>query len=206
MNRQISSQSAPKIILASASAIRAEILSNAGIQFEVKPTHIDEDIIKARFLQNGRPVKDLVQTLAYDKAIALKGENDAFIIGADQVLEFKGQIFDKPKSLDEAYGRLKLLRGQEHRLIGGLCIFQQNNRPWFYVSTTKLTMRDFSDEFLRDYLQSEGEDILACVGAYKFERLGASLFESVEGDFFSILGLSLLPLMKELRRRGALPI
>ena len=195
-----------KIILASASAVRAEILTNAGIVFEARPTHIDEDIIKAEFLRDGRPVNDLVQALAHDKAAALNEESGALIIGADQVLEFDGQIFDKPKSLQGAYERLQLLRGKQHRLIGGLCLLQKNYAPWFYVSTTKLNMRNFSDEFLKDYLQKEGEDVLVSVGAYKFEGRGASLFESVEGDFFSILGLSLLPLMTELRRRGAIPI
>lgn len=196
----------PKIILASASAIRAEILTNVGIKFEAKPTHIDEDIIKAEFLRDERPVKDLVQALAFGKANAVKESGDALIIGADQVLEFGGQIFDKPKSLQEAHARLVQMRGQEHRLIGGLCLLQQGSAPWFYVGTTKLKMRNFSDGFLKDYLQSEGEDVLASVGAYKFEGRGASLFESVDGDFFSILGLSLLPLMAELRRRGAIQI
>lgn len=193
-----------EIILASASTIRAEIMANAGINFTAKPTHIDEDIIKQEFIRAGGSILDLVQALALGKAQAANAQNNEIIIGADQVLEFDGQIFDKPKSLNEAYTRLQELRGREHRLIGAVCVLQNNEAPWFYVSTTKLKMRDFSDEFLKDYLHKEGEGILACVGAYKFEGLGASLFESVAGDFFSILGLSLLPLMAELRRRGAL--
>jgi len=193
-----------KIILASASAIRAEILTNVGIAFEAKSAGFDEDVVKEKFLRENRPVKDLVRALAIGKAEAAKTNDNALIIGADQVLELDGQIFDKPKSLQQAYDRLSMLRGKTHRLIGGLCLIQNENEPWFHLSITKLKMRNFSDEFLKDYLQKEGESVLACVGAYKFEGRGASLFESVDGDFFSILGLSLLPLMAELRRRGAL--
>ena len=204
MSGQSISNIVPKIILASASAIRAELMTKAGIEFEIRPTDIDEDILKAKFAQKKQSVKDLVQALAYAKANAINGETEAIIIGADQVLEFNGQIFDKPKTMRQAEERLKLMRGQEHRLIGGLCVLQSGSAPWYYLSTTKLHMRKFSDEFLKDYLQHEGESVLACVGAYKFEGRGASLFERVEGDFFSILGLSLLPLMKQLRSRGAL--
>ncbi len=193
-----------QIILASASAIRAKIMTNAGIKFKTNPTHIDEDKIKQQYLGAGRSIEDLVQALAYGKAEAVEPLGNNIVIGADQVLEFGGQIFDKPKSLAEAHARLTELRGHEHRLIGAVCILQNGKEPWFYISTTRLKMRDFSDEFLKDYLHKEGDSILACVGAYKFEGLGASLFESVQGDFFSILGLSLLPVMKELRKRGAL--
>ena len=193
-----------EIILASASAIRAEIMTNAGIKFKAKPSYIDEDKIKREYHAAGRAIPELVQALALGKAQAVLTTTPEIIIGADQVLEFKGQVFDKPKSILEARKRLQELRGREHRLIGAVCLLQNGEKPWFHVSTTKLTMRDFSDEFLKDYLHKESESLLACVGAYKFEGLGANLFESVEGDFFSILGLSLLPLMAELRRRGAL--
>lgn len=194
----------PPIILASASAIRAEILTNAGIEFEAKPGVFDEDKVKQQFLAQNRPISDLVKALALGKAEAVPPDGDTLVIGADQVLELDGKVFDKPKSLPEAHERLSLMRGRTHRLIGGLCLVQKGHTPWYHVSTTKLHMRDFSDEFLKEYLQKEGEAVLASVGAYKFEGRGASLFESVEGDFFSILGLSLLPLMAELRRRGVL--
>lgn len=195
---------APKILLASASAIRAEILANAGIQFEAKPSRFDEDSVKHIYRAENRPVSDLVKALALGKAEAVTAEGGTLVIGADQVLELDGQVFDKPKTLQEAHERLTFLRGRTHRLIGGLCLVQKGCAPWHHVSITKLHMRNFSDEFLKAYLQKEGKSVLASVGAYKFEGRGASLFEKVEGDFFSILGLSLLPLMAELRQRGAL--
>lgn len=196
----------PKIVLASASAIRAEILTNAGIKFEARPSYFDEDAVKEKYLRDNRPATELVKKLAFGKADAVKADGDTLVVGADQVLEFEGKIFDKPKSLQQARERLKRLRGQTHRLVGGLCLLQRGCAPWYHVCTTKLTMRKFSGAFLTDYLQKEGDAVLASVGAYKFEGRGASLFESVEGDFFSILGLSLLPLTAELRRRGALMI
>ncbi len=194
----------PKIILASASAIRAEIMRNAGITFSVNPTNIDEEPIKKKCLQKGRTTAQLVEELALAKASGLRPSGKEIIVGADQVLEFNGKVFDKPSSVQEARTRLIELRGQEHRLIGAVCILQKGANPWCHISTTKLRMRQFSDEFLRGYIEVEGEALTSCVGAYKFEGRGALLFDRVEGDFFSILGLSLLPLLSELRRRGAL--
>jgi len=204
----INSQSLPKILLASASAIRAEIMTNAGIDFSVSPTNVDEDSIKNQCLQENRSVPYLVEKLAFAKANALalpdNGNGNDIIIGADQVLEFEGRVYDKPNSVKQAHLRLTELRGREHRLIGAVCILQKGEDPWCHISTTKLQMRNFSDEFLKGYIEEEGEALTTCVGAYKFEGRGASLFDRVEGDFFSILGLSLLPLLSELRRRGAI--
>lgn len=199
----VSDQNPPKIILASASAIRAEILTNAGIKFSVSPSFVNEAKIKEQSLRQGLNIPELVEKLALAKAAALVLGNDEIIIGADQILEFGGSVYDKPKSVDEARTRLLEMRGQEHRLVGAVCILQKGHKPWCYISTTKLLMRNFSDDFLKDYLAQEREALLTCVGAYKFEGRGALLFDKVEGDFFSILGLSLLPLLAELRRRNA---
>jgi len=192
-----------KIVLASGSAIRFEMMNNAGIKFTVSPSNIDEASVKARFVKEGRPASDLVKRLAIDKALAVNSDSDTLVIGADQVLEFGGQIFDKPKSMADLKERLLLLEGQEHRLIGAVCIVQKGEENWQHISVSRLTMRKFSDRFLNDYLHKEGSSVLSCVGGYKFEAYGAQLFEKVEGDYFSILGLSLLPLLAELRRRGA---
>jgi len=119
------------------------------------------------------------------------------------LIRLEGQVFDKPKTRQETKDRLLMLRGQEHRLIGCVCVVQNNLETWHHLSTCKLTMRKFSHEFLNNYLQKEGNGVLSCVGGYKFEAYGAQLFEKIEGDYFSILGLSLLPLLAELRRCGA---
>jgi len=111
---------------------------------------------------------------------------------------------DKPKDIDAARKRLKLMRGKTHYLVGAVVISENGSPVWRHLAKTKLTMRDFSDAFLEDYLKSEGELVTKSVGAYRFEGLGAQLFSHVEGDFFSILGLSLLPVMDYLRMRGVL--
>jgi len=191
------------IVLASASSIRFDIMTNAGIKFTSSPTHIDEAIVKSKFVKQGRSASALVERLALDKALAAKASAETLVIGADQVLEYGGEIYDKPKTRQETIDRLLMLRGQEHRLVGAVCIVQKNMATWHNISVAKLTMRYFSDEFLNEYLQKEGKSVLACVGGYKFEGYGAQLFEKIEGDYFSILGLSLLPLLSELRRRGA---
>ncbi len=194
----------PKIILASASKIRAEILTNAGINFVASPTNINEDEIKKNYIQKGKTATNIAKKLAQEKAKAYPANKNEIVIGADQVLELEGRIYDKPKTLTEARLRLLELKGKEHKLIGAVYICQKEKKDWCYISTTSLHMRKFSDKFLNSYLEVEGENLTTCVGAYKFEGRGALLFDNVQGDFFSILGLSLLPLLKELRHRGAL--
>jgi len=195
---------APKIILASASSIRSQILNSAGIDFSVSPSNIDENTVKKEYISLGRGASDIVLKLANDKAVAIRADADDLVVGADQVLEFKGEIFDKPKTMTETKNRLLLLRGQEHRLIGAVCLVQNGVVLWHYASICKLTMRNFSDRFLQNYLKQQGKSVLSCVGGYKFEAYGAQLFEKCEGDYTSVLGLSLLPLLKQLRLRGAI--
>jgi len=192
-----------KIVLASASTIRFEMMRNAGINFTASPSNVDEASVKASFLKEGKGASQLVKRLAIDKALAVNADSDTLVIGADQVLEFGGQIFDKPNTVADIKERLLLLEGQEHRLIGAVCIVQKGKENWQHLSVNRLTMRKFSDGFLNDYLHKEGSNVRSCVGGYRFEAFGVQLFEKIEGDFFSILGLSLLPLLAELRRRGA---
>ncbi len=200
----VSKKSQPTVVLASASAIRREILHKAGVEFTVSPSGVDEARIKDQYVKLGKPAAQLALRLAHEKAKTTQTLNYNLVIGADQVLEFKGKIFDKPQSLAETKARLLELRGQEHKLIGAVCIVQNGELVWEHISVSKLKMRNFSDQFLDDYLQREGKGVLACVGGYKYEALGAQLFERVQGDFYAVLGLPLLPLLSELRARGAL--
>ena len=190
------------LILASTSNIRKQILENAGVKFTICASHVDEDTLKRQALAENKTPQNIAARLAIAKAQNITTQRGALIIGADQLLEMDGVIFDKPKSMTEAKTRLQNMRGREHSLIGAVVVCEEGRPPWVHNSTTKLCMRDFSDAFLDQYLHEEGKDVLSSVGAYMFERRGAQLFDWVQGDFFSILGLPLLPLLAHLRTRG----
>ena len=195
----------PPLILASGSAIRRQIMSDAGLDFEVVVKPVDEAAIKAAMLADGAPIRDIADALAEAKALRVSRTTPGFVIGADQIMEMDGTLFDKPESVAEARERLLAMRGRRHDLVGAVVVAQDGAAQWRHLSRTKLWVREFSEGFLDDYLAREGERVTKSVGAYRFEGPGAQLFERVEGDFFSILGLSLLPLLDYLRLRGAIP-
>ncbi len=196
------------IILASGSAIRRKLLSAAGVAFSVIPADVDEPALRA-----GLEGRDTVEpgsvagALALAKAQAVSRQHaQALVIGADQVLWLDPVIFEKPKDLDAARDQLRRLRGQTHELHSGVALAQNGDVVWAAVRTARLTMRAFSDAFLDDYLTQAGDDICHCVGAYEYEGLGLQLFDYVDGDYFTILGLPMMPLLAELRARGALEV
>ena len=193
------------IILASGSAIRRQIMEDAGLDFEVVVKPVDEAAIKAAMLAENAPLRDIADALAEAKALRVSRTTLGLVIGADQIMEMDGQLFDKPVDVAEARARLLSMRGKRHDLVGAVVVAQNGAAQWRHLSRTKLWVRDFSEDFLDDYLAREGELVTKSVGAYRFEGPGAQLFERVEGDFFSILGLSLLPLLDYLRTRGAVP-
>jgi septum formation protein len=148
---------------------------------------------------------DLAQSLAAAKAISVANQMpDALVIGADQVLNLSGKAFDKPGSRDEARRHLLELRGLPHVLETAICCARDGKVLWDHLERATLTMRAFSESFLDEYLDHMGSDVTTSVGAYKLEGLGAQLFDNIEGDYFTILGLPLLPLLDYLRRQGAL--
>ena len=192
------------ITLASGSKIRRQILDGAGLEYDVKTSLVDEASIKTSMIEMGAPPRDIADALAEAKAVKVSRDKDGLVIGADQIMVMDGHIYDKPKTMDEARERLLSMRGKPHFLIGAVVICQNGQAVWRHASKTTLHVRDFSEGFVDDYLAAEGEDILSTVGAYKFEGRGAQLFSKVDGDFFSILGLSLLPVLDYLRIRGVL--
>jgi septum formation protein len=169
----------------------------------VQDSEVDEDRIKVEFLSQGKPIQQLPTALAVAKALNIDAPFDAIVIGADQIMEMDGKLFDKPKTMSEARERLLDMRGKEHRLVGSVVTVRAGQQLWQHDSITRLQVRHFSETFIDTYLEEEGDEILHCVGGYKFEGRGAHLFERVDGDFFSILGLSLLPLLAHLRDIGA---
>ena len=194
-----------RVILASGSAIRRKLMTDAGLDFEVIVKPVDEAAIKESMLAESARLRDIADALAEAKSMRVSRIEDGLVIGADQIMVMDNQLFDKPKDIDEARERLKLMRGKTHYLMGAVVICENGAPVWRHMAKTKLTMREFSDSFLDDYLEREADLVTKSVGAYRFEGLGAQLFSNVEGDFFSILGLSLLPVIDYLRTRGAIP-
>jgi septum formation protein len=192
-----------KLILASGSAARREMLRGAGLAFVVRPADVDEGTVKARATGTAA---ELAVELACLKAARISAvEPGALVIGADQVLVCEGQKFDKPEGLKGAVAQLRALRGRAHELVTAACVYRDGAKIWEDVATPRLVMRDFSDAFLADYLAREGEAVCGCVGAYRLEGLGVQLFARIEGDFFTILGLNLLPLLGFLRAADVVP-
>ena len=190
-------------ILASGSASRAQILRDAGVAFTVHPAHIDEDAVKNEM--RGASGGAVAEKLAELKALQISTQRPQdLVLGADQVLVLGDEVFSKAETLEAAAGQLRRLRGKRHQLIGALALARAGMPVWRHTEISTLWVRDFSDAFLKSYLKAEGEALLGSVGCYRFEGLGAQLFERVEGDYFSILGLSLLPLLAALRDHGVL--
>jgi septum formation protein len=194
------------LILASSSAARAALLRGAGLDFEVAPADLDEGALKTALLADGVDARDLADALAEAKAVKVSRRRPGLVLGADQTLEFDGEVFDKPGTLAEAAEVLRRLRGRSHRLHAAVVAARDGVPLWRIVRTAALHMRDFSEEFLGHYLAAEGEALLGCVGAYRLEGRGAQLFTRIEGDFFTVLGLPLLEVLDLLRRQGAAPL
>jgi septum formation protein len=193
------------MILASGSAIRAQLLHQAGVAFEQIAARVDEDAIKQSLKADGAPLERVPEVLAEMKALRVSANHPAaLVLGADQILAFDGAVVSKSENLDQARVLLKRLRGREHRLIGAAVLAKGGSPVWRHTGAAQLWLRDFSDGFLEEYLAAEGEAALSSVGCYRLEGPGAQLFTRIEGDYFSILGLPLLPLLAALREHGVI--
>jgi len=195
-----------RLILASGSAIRRQILDGAGLDYEVITRPVDETAIKEAMLAENARLRDIADALAEAKAMRVSRQEAGLVIGADQIMVMDNTLFDKPNSLEDARERLISMRGKKHELIGAVVICENGAPVWRHMCKTKLWVRDFSDAFLDWYIETEGQALMKSVGAYRFEGPGSQLFEKVEGDFFAILGLDLLPVLDYLRTRGVVTV
>jgi septum formation protein len=196
---------AQKLVLASASGIRQQLLRNAGINFEVQPARIDEVALRDAMQSDDAPPRDIADALAEMKArkIAMR-ERDALVLGCDQVLAHRGDILGKPESPEDAKAQLLRLRGDTHQLLSAAVIYEDGAPVWRHVGMVRLTMKAFSDEYLDAYLQRNWESIRHSIGGYKLEEEGVRLFSQVQGDYFCVLGLPLLELLSFLGLRGVI--
>lgn len=192
------------LVLASQSAIRAAVLKGAGLEFTQVSPGVDEDVVKHGMLSRGASPKEIAHVLAEEKAKAGSLKAEGLVIGADQTLDLDGALYDKAVSLAEARARLQTLRGRTHQLHSGLAVARAGELVFSGVQSASLTVRDFSDAWLDRYLERAGEQVLGSVGCYQLEGEGVQLFETIEGDYFTILGLQLFTLLDFLRREGAL--
>lgn len=193
------------VILASRSEIRLELLRRAGVPVGADPAAVDEAAVKARHRIAGPDGPALALALAEMKAKTVGDRHPGcLIIGADQLLIADNRGFDKPRDLGEARAQLHALRGRSHELVTAVVLVRDGAPVWRHLESARLTMRSFSEAFLEEYLAAVGPEILGSVGGYQLEGRGGQLFAAVEGDYFSILGLPLLPLLEALRAQGVL--
>ncbi|MSO64686.1 MAG: septum formation protein Maf [Alphaproteobacteria bacterium] len=196
---------APAIVLASASESRLRVLRSAGVTVVVDPAAIDEETVKESMFAEKSAAEDVTQALADLKVRRTSSRHPgSLVVGADQMLFCAGRWFDKPTNRATASAQLAALAGRTHHLITAACAARDGTILWRHVARAALTMRSFSPAFLERYLDDEGDAVLMSVGSYRLEGRGAQLFSDVKGDFFTILGLPLLPLLEFLRAQKIL--
>jgi septum formation protein len=191
------------IILASGSAIRSQMLTQAAVAHEVQIARVDEEMIKTSLIAEGAPPRDIADALAEMKASKVSDKNSgALVIGCDQVLEYGGVLLSKPETAQDALDQLKTMRGDRHTLLSAAVIYEDGEPLWRHIGVVRLRMRDASDGYLQDYVDRNWESIRHAVGGYKLEEEGVRLFSRIEGDYFNVLGMPLLEILNYLTLRG----
>lgn len=189
-----------KLILASKSIHRKNLMENAGLVFDICPAAIDERAIEAAIENTGTLPKEVALILASAKALDVSQQNsDSYVIGSDQTLSLGDEMFHKPDDMEQARRTLLKLSGKIHSLNSAISIAKDGETLWQHVSIAELTMRDMSPDYIGRHLAKAGDDVLSSVGAYQLEQHGINLFEKIDGDFFTIVGLPMLPLLAKLR-------
>lgn len=190
----------PSLVLASASPFRRMLLDNAGISFSHRAADIDERAIDAQLEAEGASPEEVALALAAEKAADVARHfPDAVVIGSDQTMSLGSRVYHKPKDMAEAHAHLRSLSGATHQLNSAIVLHRDGQVLWRHMSSARLTVRPLTDDFIAYHLARVGEKALSSVGAYQLEGEGIQLFEKIEGDYFTILGLPMLPLLAKLR-------
>lgn len=193
------------LILASSSPFRRTLLENAGLAFEAHAAEIDERAIEAPLEKNGASPDEVALVLARAKASEVSSRfPGALVIGSDQTMSLGDIVFHKPKDMADAANHLTILSGKTHRLNSAIALCRNGELLWEHVAHASLTMRPLSANFIGQHLQRVGNKAMSSVGAYQLEGEGIQLFEKIDGDYFTIIGLPLLPLLAKLRELGAI--
>ncbi|MEP2642638.1 nucleoside triphosphate pyrophosphatase [Roseobacter sp.] len=196
---------APHIILASASPVRAQLLRQAAVPFDVQPARVDEDMVRDALLAEDASPRDVADALAELKARKISEKHpEALVIGCDQVLDHGGKLLSKPTSPQDAEYQLMALRNDRHTLLSAAVICEAGKPIWRHVGQVRLRMRAASDTYISGYVARNWDSIQHAVGAYKLEEEGVRLFHRIDGDYFNVLGLPLLELLAYLTLRGDL--
>ncbi len=194
------------LLLASQSAIRLTLLRNAGVQVQAHPARIDEQALRLALEQEGASPRDIADALAEAKALKLAQRHPAaLVLGCDQILTLGPRLLAKPETRELARQQLADLSGQTHQLLSAVVLYHGGEPIWRHVGVARLTMRTVSDAYLDAYLDRNWPAVGQSVGAYQLEHEGIRLFSAIEGDYFTILGLPLLPLLSYLSVRGFIP-
>jgi septum formation protein len=193
----------PSIVLASGSQIRRALFENSGVEVEAIPARIDELSIRESLLNEEAKPRDIADALAEYKARKIASKQPTkIVIGSDQVLDFKGTLFSKPESRQNAIEQLKILRGATHSLYSAAVIYEDGAPVWRFVGRAQITMRNFSDDYLGQYVDRNWDEIRHCVGCYQLEAEGSRLFQQVSGDYFTVLGIPLIEVLAFLSSKG----
>jgi septum formation protein len=190
------------LILASSSAIRRAMLDAAGVEYRPIPSLVDERAVKA---QLGTP-EDIATRLAEAKAVEVSVERpDDWVAGSDSVVSVDGRLFDKPQSRTNAAEHLRFFSGRAMKLTSAVALAREGKTDWCHVESAHLQVRPLSEDFIESYLDAEWPEVGYCVGVFRLEGRGVQLFSAIDGNYFTVLGMPLLPLLGALRERGLLP-
>lgn len=192
-----------ELILASGSSARKTMLENTGLQFVILPAQIDENDLMQKMLSRQDAPKEITLGLAIEKCLDVSKKRPGnFVIGSDQTLVLESTILSKAKSKADALDKLRALRGKKHTLNSAVCVGYNGAVIWSLIDHADLTMKNFDDNFLNDYADHAGDILTQCVGAYAIEGTGSWLFDNIRGDYFTIMGMPLLPLLSFLQTKG----